>query len=262
MPNKLSNIIVGALLGMSLALPAGITEATSMAMLPLHNSDGTVQEQAGGVLSDLILEKLIDSGKFDFAESKPLATDEVKQLYGQDVATYVLINQCRATGNYNPVFESSRFDTNYAPSIDVAYVGDLIAPDLVRKIGKDSGARYIFVGTINNFGTGEGMNEGANALNIATGVFGLPFGGLFGGKSKLLGVHCTLRIIDASNGKVVWLKNAYAQDKVSNLEILGAKIGQDEISSKNMHTALAKVADKLADSVIKDGELQKVLTGA
>lgn len=266
MKNKLAKVVAGALLGLSLALPASGADAATVAMLPLTNPNSTVQDQAAGNLSDLLLEQLIASGKFDFTETKPLATNEVKRFFGEDVTTYVLINQCRATGNYDAVFESSRFDKNYASSIDVAYKGDLVSPEIIKRIGQESGARYLFIGTINNVGEGVGtdyVGQAASAIGQQL-AQKIPIAGLLGGistKKKLVGVHCTLRVVDADTGRVVWLKNAYAQDSATNMQVIAASVGSDEITTDNLHKALEKVSKKLVSSVTEDAELQKLLSG-
>ena len=154
-------------------LPRVSAEATC-AMLTFSDNTRFYKIGGAGILSDLVLEKLVSSGKLSFKETKPLAGESVTQLYDEDGKMYKIINQCRATGNYNPVFEGRQFNTTYARSVDLAVEGDIVEPELVQQIGRESGVKYLIQGTIDNYGTGKGVDGLGTASMVATMLSSIP----------------------------------------------------------------------------------------
>lgn len=244
-------ILAAAVLGMVLPVSSAYAEDTC-AMLVF--SDNTRFKKTGGadILSDLVLEKLVASNKISFKETKPLSNDSVTQLYDENGKMYNIINQCRATGNYNPVFEGRQFDPAYARSVDLAVEGDIVEPELIQKIGRDSGVKYLIQGTIDNYGVGKGQD----LLGLAS-LF-LPIPGLLSSDESILGVACTMRVIDAETGKVVWCKKMYEQASVTSVNIGDVSVGTDEMNTKMYYNAMNNVAEKLAATFLEDLKLHKL----
>lgn len=237
-------------------LPRVSAEATC-AMLTFSDNTRFYKIGGAGILSDLVLEKLVSSGKLSFKETKPLAGESVTQLYDEDGKMYKIINQCRATGNYNPVFEGRQFDTTYARSVDLAVEGDIVEPELVQQIGRESGVKYLIQGTIDNYGTGKGANGLGTASMVATMLTGIPFLGVSSDES-ILGVSCTMRVIEAETGKVVWCKKMYEQASVTSVDIGKVSVGTDEMNSKMYYDAMNKVAEKLSATFLEDLQMHKL----
>lgn len=231
-------------------LPRVSAEATC-AMLTFSDNTRFYKIGGAGILSDLVLEKLVASGKLSFKETKPLAGESVTQLYDEDGKMYKIINQCRATGNYNPVFEGRQFDTTYARSVDLAVEGDIVEPELVQQIGRESGVKYLIQGTIDNYGTGKGEDW----LGFAS-LF-VPFLHVSSDES-ILGVSCTMRVIEAETGKVVWCKKMYEQASVTSFDIGKVSVGTDEMNSKMYYDAMDKVAEKLSATFLEDLQMHKL----
>lgn len=231
-------------------LPRVSAEATC-AMLTFSDNTRFYKIGGAGMLSDLVLEKLVASGKLSFKETKPLAGDSVMQLYDEDGKMYKIINQCRATGNYNPVFEGRQFDTTYARSVDLAVEGDIVEPELVQQIGRESSVKYLIQGTIDNYGTGKGEDW----LGFAS-LF-VPFLHVSSDES-ILGVSCTMRVIEAETGKVVWCKKMYEQASVTSVDIGKVSVGTDEMNSKMYYDAMNKVAEKLSATFLEDLQMHKL----
>ena len=105
-------------------------------------------------LSDLVMEKLIASGKFNFSETRPLDEDIEIELYNENLRDLNSLKTAIETGNFNPLFEGEGFDEKKAQSIAAAQVGQIITPEITQSIGKAHNADYLIQGTIINFGTG------------------------------------------------------------------------------------------------------------
>lgn len=241
-----------------LPLPKAGAEA-ACAMLTFSDNTRFYKIGGAGVLSDLVLEKLVASGKLSFKETKPLVNDSVTQLYDENGKMYGIINQCRATGNYNPVFEGRQFDPAYARSVDLAEEGDIVEPELLQQIGRESGVKYLIQGTIDNYGTGKGRDDLGMAVGLAGMLTGLP--GLFGALSSdetILGVTCTMRVIETETGKVVWCKKMYEQASVTSVDVGGVSLGTDEMNTKMYYDAMDKVAEKLSTTFLEDLKLHKL----
>lgn len=250
-------IAMALMLGVSFVPPK--TEASSTAMLVF--SDKTRFDAAKGaeVLSELMLEKLVNSGKISFKDNVLLNSASVQQLYGEDMEFYKLINSCRATGNYNPVFESYKFNPAYANSIDLAKEGDIVEPRLLKRIGEESGVRYVLQGTIERYGTDR---DDSTVSGVANAIFGLS--GLFGlmgavsTDTKTLAVTCTVRLLDTTTGKVVYSRRAMAREKIADVKVLDANVGADEMNTKMFYNVMDKVADKLAGEILADVAAHKL----
>lgn len=228
-----------------------VSAEATCAMLTFSDNTRFYKIGGAGMLSDLVLEKLVASGKLSFKETKPLAGESVTQLYDEDGKMYKIINQCRATGNYNPVFEGRQFDTAYARSVDLAVEGDIVEPELVQQIGRESGVKYLIQGTIDNYGTGKGTDW----LGFAS-LF-VPFLHVSSDES-ILGVSCTMRVIEAETGKVVWCKKMYEQASVTSVGIGKVSVGTDEMNSKMYYDAMNKVAEKLSTTFLEDLQMHKL----
>lgn len=250
--------IVLAIAFAALVMPLSrVSAEATCAMLTFSDNTRFYKIGGAGMLSDLVLEKLVTSGKISFKETKPLAGESVTQLYDEDGKMYKIINQCRATGNYNPVFEGRQFDTAYARSVDLAVEGDIVEPELVQQIGRESGVTYLIQGTIDNYGTGKGVDGLGTASMVATMLTGIPIFGLSSDES-ILGVSCTMRVIEAETGKVVWCKKMYEQASVTSVDMGKLSVGTDEMNSKMYYDAMDKVAEKLSATFLEDLQMHKL----
>ena len=262
MKKTIATVLAGACFCMP--LHASIAVASSPCAM-LTFSDNTRFKQIGtaDMLSELVLEKMMNSGTLNFKETKPLATNAVIQLYDEDGKMYSTINQCRATGNYDAVFEGRQFDSAFARSIDLAKEGDVVEPELIKQIGQESGVKYLIQGSIDGYSNGEGTDALAYvglALAAIPGASLLK--SLFGNSSSkelLFGVSCTLRVIDTDTGKVIWQKKGYEESSVSSVSI-GNKVtvGQEDVTTKTFYAALNKVADSLANMLVEDVKQHKL----
>ena len=71
-------------------------------------------------LSDLVMEKLIASGKFNLRETYPLDENIEAILYDEKMRELSRLETAFETGDFNPLFEGRGFDENKAQSIATA----------------------------------------------------------------------------------------------------------------------------------------------
>ena len=105
-----------------------------------HNID------SASVLSDLVVEKLLASGKFDLVESKPIDYNIESQLFDIRLREISDVYHAINSGNLNNLFEGSGFNDKYAQSLATAKVGQIISPEITSKIGQAHNAEYLMKG--------------------------------------------------------------------------------------------------------------------
>ena len=228
--------------------------------------------ESAATLSDLVMEKLLMSGVFNFKETKVVPEDLEKRLYDERAEEFANVKWSMYYGNFTPLFEGDGFNENKAQSIATASVGQYVTPWIIRSIGQTNGADYLIQGTIINIGTGNWMNTKiqniVNGVNQASALLGStaamnlmgalgPLASLAGGfdvKEGGIGVQADLRVIKASNGEVVWHKSVIGK-KVSKEIGLGGglvKIGSDKLSSDMYYKAMDDTAQLITDALVAD----------
>lgn len=227
---------------------------------------------SAGTLSDLVMEKLLLSGKFNFKETKVVAADLEKGLYDERAVEFANAKKAMASGNYSVLFEGSGFDEKKAQTIATASVGQYVSPGIIASIGQTNGAEYLIQGTIINLGTGNWMNNKVqdivNGINTASSLMGStaaanlmgaagPLGGLAAGmsvKESGIGVQADLRLIKASTGEVVWHKCVVGKQTQKQVKLLGdlVKVGSDELNSEMYYKAMENASQIIADALIAD----------
>ena len=220
--------------------------------------------ESAASLSDLVMEKLLACGKFNFSETRPLDEDIEIKLYNENLRDLRALNTALETGDFNPLFESEGFDERKAQSIATAQVGQIITPEITQAIGKAHDAEYLIQGTIINLGTGAWWSEDyvalSGALNLASALMGaaLPIGGfgdLIGGiaiSKTGIGVQCDIRIIKAATGEVIWSKRVVGVNEQVNLSLGIVTIGSRKLNNNLYAKAMDKAAQKIVDAMVAD----------
>ena len=219
-------------------------------------------------LSDLVMEKLIASGKFKLMETDPIDEDIEIQLYNEKMRDLRFLEDAvnQSEINLTPLFEGVGFDENRAQSIATAQVGQFIDPEITSKIGRNHNADYLIQGTIINLGTGTWWNEDleqlSSALNmfsglsntsIPLGTFGNVLSAVDVGKIGV-GVQCDLRVIKAETGEVVWSKRVVGVHDQVNLNLGIASIGNRKLNNNYYAKAMDKAAQKIVDALVADSK--------
>ena len=215
-------------------------------------------------LSDLVMEKMISSKKFNLSETRPLDENIEIKLYNENLRDLNILKTAIDTGDFNPLFESEGFDERKAQSIATAQVGQIITPAITSAIGNAHNAEYLIQGTIINLGTGAWWSDDyavlSGALNLATALMtsAIPLGGFgdfIGGidiSKTGIGVQCDMRIIKAQTGEVIWCKRVVGVNEQVSLDLSLITIGNRKLNNNLYTKAMDKAAQKIVDAMIAD----------
>ena len=238
--------IVAALIIFASATTTFAEEPTCI-LLKFSNDTRYKNIDSAAVLSDLVIEKLLASGKFNFNETRPIDEDIEAKLY--DVKTRELLNL--TTGlqnkNLNPLFEGQGFDKTQAQSIGTADVGQIISPSITSAIGNAHGAQYLIQGTVINMGNGTWGDIDNPSKEISA-------------KTSGIAIQTDLRVIKASTGEVVWRKIVTGEKKTTLVDLgkvisfagFSPKIGSSKLTSDIYNQALNDAATKISAAMIED----------
>ena len=216
--------------------------------------------------SDLVMEKLLESGKVSLQVQTPINKDMEDMLYNERSQEFLDAKRAIESGDLSAVFEGQAFSDETANTFSTAEQGHIITPSLTSRIGKENEAEYLIHGTIVELGKGAwddvefnmGMSIGAAVLQNIPGL------GIFGGiassvmqsahKSDMgFGVVADMRIIRAADGKVVWNKRASVRSKkTKNMNIAIYSTDSAALNETDYVKALDKAAKELVDDMVKD----------
>ena len=237
--------------------------------------------ESAASLSDLVMEKLLMTGKFNLKETKVINADMENMLYEERALEFKQASQAAANGNYSTLFEGAGFKAEKAQTIATAQVGQFISPNITSAIGKQHGADYLIQGTIINIGTGNWMDmTTANAISYAqTASQLMNFLGMAGNVAAALGpigmlasvatmvqmdvggvaVQADLRLIKAETGEVVWQKMVIGKKTRKQYNVGGlVKIGSTKLSNEMYATAMDVAADAIVNALVEDLETNKL----
>ena len=221
-------------------------------------------------LSELVLEKMIASKKFNLKEFEPIDENLEARLYDEKVDEFKKFDLAIQSNDYNEFFESEGFQETKAQSIATASVGQIVTPEITAQIGKNHGVEYLVQGTIINIGTGAWMNEdleiisgavaglaaayASYASNVISGGLGDVMGGIGGVNVtvKGIGVQCDIRIIKAATGEVVWSKRVLGIGESQMISVGLITFGHSNLSDSLYSKAINKASEKIVDALLKD----------
>lgn len=227
------------------------------------------QIESAASLSDLVMEKLINSGKFNLKETRPIEQNMEAMLYDEKVRELYGVKQAMAYGDYNAMFEGVGFNETKAQSIATAAIGQYITPQIISSIGSVHGAEYLIQGTIVNLGTGDWWDDKtvniAQGLQTAAGLLGAtsnfsPLGmlGSFSMQRTGIGVQSDMRIIKASTGEVIWCKRVTGIGDQKQIGIGFIKVGSTKLNANLYAKAMDDAAQKIVDTLVADSIAQKL----
>lgn len=233
--------------------------------------------ESAATLSDLVMEKLLNSGKFNFKETRVIDKNLEKLLYDEKAAVFQNARYAMNYGDYNTLFEGQGFNEKWAQSIASARLGQIVSPVIVSSIGRQHNAEYLIQGTILNLGSGDWMEnkiaDAAQYANTAMSMMGGsgaanmmgPLGPLSSLASSInvkktgIGVQADLKVIKASTGEVIWQKEVIGKDTQKQISLLGSiKIGSDKLNNDMYYKAMENTAQSIADALIADADAGKM----
>ena len=233
--------------------------------------------ESAATLSDLVMEKLLNSGKFNFKETKVIDKNLEKLLYDEKAAVFQNARYAMNYGDYNTLFEGQGFNEKWAQSIASARLGQIVSPDIVSSIGRQHNAEYLIQGTILNLGSGDWMEnkiaDAAQYANTAMSMMGGsgaanmmgPLGPLSSLASSInvkktgIGVQADLKVIKVSTGEVIWQKEVVGKDTQKQISLFGGiKIGSDKLNNDMYYEAMENTAQIIADTLITDADAGEI----
>lgn len=233
--------------------------------------------ESAATLSDLVMEKLLNSGKFNFKETKVIDKNLEKLLYDEKAAVFQNARYAMNYGDYNTLFEGQGFNEKWAQSIASARLGQIVSPVIVSNIGRQHNAEYLIHGTILNLGSGDWMEnkiaDAAQYANTAMSMMGGsgaanmmgPLGPLSSLASSInvkktgIGVQADLKVIKVSTGEVIWQKEVVGKDTQKQISLFGGiKIGSDKLNNDMYYKAMENTAQIIADTLITDADAGEI----
>lgn len=233
--------------------------------------------ESAATLSDLVMEKLLNSGKFNFKETKVIDKNLEKLLYDEKAAVFQNARYAMNYGDYNTLFEGQGFNEKWAQSIASARLGQIVSPAIVSSIGRQHNAEYLIQGTILNLGSGDWMEnkiaDAAQYANTAMSMMGGsgaanmmgPLGPLSSLASSInvkktgIGVQADLKVIKVSTGEVIWQKEVVGKDTQKQISLFGGiKIGSDKLNNDMYYKAMENTAQIIADILITDADAGEI----
>ena len=274
---KLKKLIATLALGLLTATSTVSAQENPTCVLMKFTDDTRFAKvESAASLSDLVMEKLIASGKFNLQETRVIDADMEYLLYEERAAEFKNAQAALNSGNYNILFEGAGFNEEKAQTIATAQVGQIVSPEITSAIGRQHNAKYLIQGTILNLGSGNWMDMTiSNAVSYAQTAVSLmshfastaaasaaaalgPIGMLAGLATSVqttvtgVGVQCDLRLINAETGQVVWQKMVTGKDTQKKYSVGFVSVGSDKINNEMYAEAMNNAADAIANALIAD----------
>ena len=224
-------------------------------LLRFENDTRFQSVDSASVLSDLVMEKLLMTGKFDLRASKPIDANVEKELFDIKSREVANLKNGVNAGTLTKLFEGPGFDETQAQTLSTAKVGQIISPEITSKIGEQHGAEYLIQGTVMNLGSGGWFDEDAQRINQALSYLNL--GGVFDRQVGGIGVQVDLRLIESKTGKVLWNKKFTGKRtrKALNVHIgFNFKFGSTKLDSDMYSQAMDIAAEKSVNALVRDLE--------
>lgn len=223
--------------------------------------------EAAATLSDLVMEKLVNSRKFNLRETIPVDERLEQLLYDEKAQELYELQRAFKTGDFSVVFEGEGFSELRGQSIATASVGQVLVPSIIRQIGKQHEADYLLQGTIINLGTGDWWDESAKniarAVDTISGLLGmvpaaqpLQYLGGISMERTGIGVQCDMRVIEAQTGRVVWCKRVTSIADQKQYGVFLVTVGSNKMTSALYDKAMNKAADQIVDALLADADAQ------
>ena len=280
---KFKSLAVALALGF-FSLTSSVSAADNPTCVLMKFTDDTRFEKVESApsLSDLVMEKLLASGKINFKETQYIDKDIEYLLYEERAMEFKNAAAAVNNNNFSVLFEGSGYNGEKAQTIVTAQVGQFVSPSITSAIGKQHGAEYLIQGTIINLGTGDWMDmtvqnaisyaqtatnllsfmgsAGASTLS-ALGPIGMLAGIAGSVQTKVTGVavQADLRLIKAETGEVVWKKMVTGKETQKKYTALGfISVGSDKLNNEMYAEAMDNAAEAIANAIIADVDAGKL----
>jgi hypothetical protein len=243
-----------------------ISEKPTCVMMNFTDETRFHQLDSDKRFAELVLDKLLDTGKVNLQSTKPIPENMEEMLYNDRYQEMLAAKTAIENNDLSAVFEGPTFQDKYSITLSTAEKGQVLAPAVTSRIGKDNNAEYLIQGTILQMGQGSWIDRdfsmGTAVLTSVLNYFGAGiFGAITGNMSKVdsgFGVVADMRIIRAETGEVIWSERTQAKAGKSNTNYGLGESGSINLSESDYVKALDKAADNLVAKLVKDMKDNKV----
>lgn len=235
------------------------------------NDDTRYKEiESAASLSDLVLEKLLNTGKVNLKEKFSVDDGLEELLYNERAQELYKIKQGFKTKNFNTIFEHGGFDELNGQTIATSSLGQIVSPAIIKKIGVAHNADFLIHGTIINLGTGDWWDEDAakiaKIVDTTSGLLGMTpiakslqyLQGISVEKTGI-GVQCDLRIISAKTGEVIWYKRVTEISTQKQFGIALITVGSNKMTSSLYDKAMDKASSAIVNALLEDDKVNSIL---
>ena len=269
-------LVVISLSVVAMASTVHAAEIPTCVLMKFTDDTRFVKVESASSLSDLVMEKLLNSVQFNFKETKVINEDMENLLYEERAVEFKNAQTAISSGNYNVLFEGAGYNEEKAQTIATAQIGQVISPNITSAIGKQHGADYLIQGTIINIGTGNWMDmsiagatsyaqtavslmstfasQAATSMAAALGPVGMLASLATSVQTKVTGVavQADLRLIKADTGEVVWQKMVTGKRTQKQYSLGALSIGSDKLNNEMYADAMDNAAEVIANALIED----------
>lgn len=248
-----------------------VSAKQSCVLMEFTNDTRFNRLQPEKLLSDLVMEKMIASGKFNLKETRPLAQETADMLYNENSRLVGDLRTAMNDDNFTPLFDRLGFNDEgkQAPSISVAVKGQIVTPSLTSKIGQAHNAEYLVQGNISNIGHFSYLNQASQNARAGVGLLGEIIGGRTGGvltdlagsyedKETSAVILGDIRLIKTTTGEVVWQKSVISGYKQDKIKAVGVTTGSDTLHMDLVVKAVDQMAQKIVDTLVDDMDQGKL----
>lgn len=240
----MSALLICSISSTTFAALSTFGEAPTCVMLKFSNDTRYKNIDSASVLSELVFEKLLAKGKFNFKETKPIDKDMELMLYDEKMRDINNLQKSIERGNFNELFEDGSFSSKYAQSIATAKVGQIVSPSITQAIGREHGAEYLIQGTIVNLGQGNFSDKFYKQSSFGSKGF------YFYQKTAAVGVEVALRVIKAETGEVIWAKEINEIKKTDLVQVGIIMVGTAKLTTDMYSDLMEKAAQKISDELV------------
>lgn len=245
-------IFLGSIPCMAAEAVEAAKEDNTCVMLKFGDDTRFDSIDTAGTLSDLVLEQLISSGKFNFKETKVIDKDMEHELYTERLEEFRNAKAAFEQGDYSTLFEGAGYEDERAQSISSAKQGQIISPAITRSIGAENNAAYLIQGTVTNIGRGGDTFSWATVAMYSQMPLEYSILAALMPKKTGISLMADVRVIKAETGKVVWCKRFTGNDTQSYHDLGIVKVGSDKLNNELYYKAVGATAKNIADAMLAD----------
>ena len=196
------------------------------------------------LLSDLLVEQIVDNNIFSVKEAKTL-NEDANKMYIEDYEEMNAFKEGESTGNFDAMFNDSFFGTKKSKKIYEAVQGEIVYPDIIKNISSENNVSYIIHGTVKKAVSYDTSSQGEMTFHKWIVDF-------VGANEKNVEVIAYVRIIEGDTGKVIWGNDVKGVGSKLNVSVKEFTFGGKHYDSAMYFNAVNKAVENIVKNIQKD----------